>query len=56
MEILTDSMYLIDCIENFMFKWLANGWIKSNGDVVKHRTEYRELLAAMENMNVKWVN
>ena len=48
-------MYLIDCMTSYIFKWLANDWRKSNGEDIKHRSQYRELLEAMEDMDIKWV-
>ena len=54
-KIITDSMYLIDCMTSYIFKWLANDWRKSNGEDIKHRSQYRELLEAMEDMDIKWV-
>lgn len=55
-KIYTDSKYLIKSVERRIFTWLANGWRRSNGEIVKYRLQYRQLLDAMENMDLKWVN
>ncbi len=51
----TDSMYLIDSVTNWIFNWLSNDWQRYDGQPLKHKHEYRDLLFAMEGMDVKWV-
>ena len=48
-------MYLIQSINNWIYTWLSNGWIKSDGQPLMHKTQYRDLLYAMEHMDVNWV-
>lgn len=40
---------------NYIFQWLSNGWIGYNGQAVVNKVDFRELLGAMEDMDVKWV-
>ena len=56
LAIFTDSKYLIDSISDWIFGWLSNDWRKSDGGRVKHKKQYRELLMAMEDMDIKWVS
>ena len=56
MAIHTDSQYMINSITNWIFTWLKNGWVKSDGSPLKNKLQYREMLAAMEDMNLKWVS
>ena len=52
----TDSMFVVDCFQQrWIHSWLSNGWIKSDGKPVKNKKQFRELLLAMKNMDVKWV-
>ena len=55
LTIYTDSMYLIQSINSWIYTWLSNGWIKSDGQPLMHKTQYRDLLYAMEDMDVNWV-
>ena len=52
----TDSDYLINSLTNWIYTWLANGWQKSDGSPLKHKKQYRDLLLAMENMDIEWVS
>lgn len=51
-------MYLINSVETWIFNWLRNGWRRSEYGrcEIKHRKQYRELLEAMEDMDIKWVS
>ena len=51
----TDSQNLINSVTTWIYKWLANGWVKSNGKPIIHKLQYQELLCAMEDLDVKWV-
>ena len=53
--IYTDSDFIMKSIDQWIFKWLQNGWRTANGREVKHKKKFRELLRLMENFQVKWV-
>jgi ribonuclease HI len=46
---------MIKSIDQWIIKWLQNGWLTANGRTVKQRSKFRELLRLMENLQVKWV-
>lgn len=50
----TSSKYLRNVIENLIFYWLDNGWRKKSGSLIKHRKLWRELLFAVEDVDVEW--
>ncbi|EFX83527.1 hypothetical protein DAPPUDRAFT_301828 [Daphnia pulex] len=52
----TDSQYLIDSMTNWIYKWLNNGWLKSDGTPLKHKHYYQELLDLIDNFKVNWVH
>ncbi|XP_046653671.1 ribonuclease H1-like [Daphnia pulicaria] len=51
----TDSMYLINSITNWIFSWLSSDWRKRDGEPIKHKIQYRELLRMMEDVDIEWV-
>lgn len=55
MAIHTDSMYLINSITNWIFSWLSSDWRKRDGEPIKHKIQYRELLRMMEDVDIEWV-
>ena len=54
-SIYTDSDFIMKSIDQWIFKWLQNGWRTANGREVKHKKKFRELLRLMENFKIKWV-
>lgn len=42
--ICTDSMYSINCVENWSKTWLKNGWKNSKGEIVKNKILIEEIL------------
>ena len=53
--IYTDSDFLIKSIDQWIIKWLQNGWLTTSGRTVKQRSKFRKLLRLMENLQIKWV-
>lgn len=55
----TDSRYVVDCINKFWYKgWIKRGWKTANGDDVKNKELWQELIAALDNhpnLTVEWV-
>ncbi len=51
----TDSNYIIDSVTNWIYTWLTNGWRKRDGSPLKNKKQYRDLLLAMEGMDIDWV-
>ena len=47
---------MLNTMENYIYGWLANGWVRSNGQPVVNKTDFRDLLKAMEDMDVDWVS
>lgn len=50
----TDSKFLINCINNWMPKWKANGWRTSDNRPVINKTELLEMENALDAVNVRW--
>lgn len=51
----TDSEFLFKAMTSYIYQWLGNGWVRSNGKPVVNEPEFRSLLFAMEDMDVEWV-
>lgn len=55
----TDSRYVVDCINKFWYKgWIKRGWKTANGDEVKNKELWLELIAQLDhhpNLTVEWV-
>ena len=56
LKIYTDSMFVINCMTQWISGWKKNGWKKSTGDPVKNRVELEALDKAITNsgMNIIW--
>lgn len=52
LRIFTDSKFLIECWENYIDKWLANGWMTSKNKEAANRRELEALLNARSYMDV----
>jgi len=54
----TDSQFMMDCLMDpvWLLTWLGNGWKKADGTPVVLKVQLRELLMAMEKMEIKLVN
>jgi ribonuclease HI len=48
----TDSSYLINAITNWIFGWLKNNWVTSEGDPVKNKEYFHELLGLVKNLEL----
>lgn len=53
--IYTNLEYLLKFIGEWAIPWLENAWRKPSGKPVKNVSHWRELLAALEGIDVKWV-
>ena len=54
LEIFTDSKYLKDGIESWIYKWKQNGWKTSNKKPVKNKDLWIELDRVISNHNINW--
>ena len=54
LEIFTDSKYLKDGIESWIYKWKQNGWKTSNKKTVKNKDLWIELDRVISNHNINW--
>ncbi len=54
LEIFTDSKYLKDGIESWIYKWKQNGWKTSNKKAVKNKDLWIELDRVISNHNINW--
>ncbi len=53
-EIFTDSKYLKDGIESWIYKWKNNGWKTANKKPVKNKDLWIELDQEIRKHNIKW--
>ena len=51
----TDSNYLLDFVDKYAIRWLERKWRKKGDVPVVNVKEWRELLMAREDIDVKWV-
>jgi ribonuclease HI len=49
--ICTDSMYSINCIENWSKTWRKNGWKNSKGEIVKNKILIEEILELKDDIS-----
>ncbi|KZS06986.1 Uncharacterized protein APZ42_029517 [Daphnia magna] len=54
--IYTNLEYLLKFIGEWAIPWLENAWRKPSGKPVKNVNHWRELLAALEGIDVKWAD
>lgn len=54
--IYTDSAFLINSITKWMDGWIKRGWKLSDGQAVKNKEDFQELLRAAEGLRIKWVH
>lgn len=54
--IYTDSSFLINSVTKWMDGWIKKGWRLSDGQAVKNKEDFLELLKAAEGLRVKWVH
>ena len=54
LEIFTDSKYLKDGIESWIYKWKQNGWKTSNKKTVKNKDLWIELERVISNHSINW--
>lgn len=55
-HVFTDSMYVVNGINDHIHKWVANNWIKRDGTPVQNQDEWREVLnwtTALKDNNTK---
>lgn len=52
----SDSQFVINSMTKFIYKWLQIGWIGATGKPIVNKEEFRQLLSAMEDTDVKWVS
>jgi len=55
--IYTDSAYVMNCFEqSWYLKWKRNRWKNSQGEEVKNKDLWQELIPLVELRSVKWVH
>ncbi|XP_076232472.1 ribonuclease H1 isoform X2 [Calliopsis andreniformis] len=54
LKINTDSKFLLQCIQNWMPRWKANGWKTINNKPVINKTELLEMEEALTSLTVDW--
>ena len=54
LEIFTDSKYLKNGIEDWIFNWKNNGWKTSSKKSVKNKDKWIELDKCISDHNIKW--
>ncbi|KOC59429.1 Ribonuclease H1, partial [Habropoda laboriosa] len=54
LKIITDSKFLISCINIWMRKWKTNGWITTANKPVINKVELLEMEEALKSLNVAW--
>lgn len=52
----SDSLYLVDGIENWSNRWAKNGWVKKNGDPVLNQDLWNEIRVLRQNINLRCVH
>lgn len=50
-EIITDSMYVLNGVKKYAETWKANNWIGLSGDEIKYRSQWEGILIMLENLN-----
>ncbi len=56
LEVRTDSMYVINGVSKWMRGWLESGWVKGDGEPVKHADLWRTLHALTARLRVEWTH
>jgi ribonuclease HI len=56
-NIYTDSAYVMNCfLQKWYLKWRRNQWKNSQGDDVKNKTLWQELIPLVESREVTWIH
>ena len=55
-KIVTDSKYVKEGIETWIFNWMNNGWKNANGLPVANKKNWEELLLLTKGSNIIWVS
>ncbi|XP_061722350.1 ribonuclease H1-like [Cydia pomonella] len=50
----TDSKFLMDSATKWIPGWQDNGWRTASGEPVKNQADFKEMVRAQENLDVKW--
>ncbi|XP_076654674.1 ribonuclease H1 isoform X2 [Halictus rubicundus] len=54
LKIITDSQFLIKCINQWMPKWKRNGWKTAENKPVINKVELLEMEEALKSLNIAW--
>ena len=54
-KILTDSKFMIDCVQKWMKNWKRNGWKLASGEPVKNKDDLVQLDLNCSKIPVTWV-
>lgn len=54
LKIITDSQFLIKCINQWMPKWKKNGWKTAKNEPVINKIELLEMEEALKSLNIVW--
>ena len=49
-EVITDSIYVLNGVQAHLEKWMANGWVSCNGQQIKYRTEWEGIQIILQCM------
>lgn len=51
----TDSQFMINCMQNWIIKWKANGWQTAARQPVKNVEDMKRLDELCESIKINWV-
>ena len=54
LKIMTDSQYMMDCIQVYIIKWKTNGWKTSGRKPVKNADEFKKLDELCSKLKINW--
>ena len=49
-EIITDSMYVLNGVKKYVDTWKANNWVGLSGDEIKYRSQWEGILIMLESL------
>jgi ribonuclease HI len=53
-EIVTDSTYALNCVEEWIWGWRRNGWVNGNRTAVSNRELLAEIASALDTCHGKF--
>lgn len=49
-EIITDSMYVLNGVKKYVDTWKANNWVGLSGDEIKYKSQWEGILIMLESL------